>query len=251
MTEQGLLARGVRVRLGGREILHGVDLTVAPGTVTGLVGESGSGKTTLARAIAGLVGCEGSIRLDGTELAGTRRDRALRRSVQLVQQDPYTTLNPRLRIGYVLDELLRVHGFGERPARRARAVELLELVGLDAAALDRRPASFSGGQRQRIALARALAVEPRLLVLDEPTSSLDVSVQRTILDLVGGLAHSTGLATLFISHDLAVIHAVCDQVVVLRDGLVVEQAPAARFFTHPGDPYSRRLLAAVPRLASP
>ncbi|MEN0072204.1 MAG: ATP-binding cassette domain-containing protein [Propionicimonas sp.] len=255
MTEAGLVVEGLRVTLGGREILHGVDFAVAPGRVVGLVGESGSGKTTIARAVAGFVSSRGSIRLDGTELGGDRRHRTVRRSIQLVPQDPYTTLNPRLRIGRVLEELLGLHRLppgGGRTARRARAVALMEQVGLDAAALQRRPSQFSGGQRQRIALARALAVEPRVLLADEPTSSLDVSVQRTVLDLVAGLSRDAGVATLLITHDLSVVHAVCDEVVVLRAGEVVETAPADRFFTAPAHPYSRRLLAAVPRLeASP
>jgi peptide/nickel transport system ATP-binding protein len=194
----------------------------------------------------------GSILLDGVELRSGHRGRDERRAIQLVQQDPFASLNPALTVGSVLDELLRIHGLaGNAAGRRARAAELLGLVGLEPEALDRYPRQFSGGQRQRIAIARALAVEPAVLVADEPTSSLDVSVQKTVLELVSGLASRMNLATLFISHDLSVISAVCDQVAVLQGGRLVEVAPSGRFFTHPEHPYSRALLEAVPRIAKP
>ncbi len=256
----GLDVVDVSVAYAGRRVVDGVSLQVRPGAVVGLVGESGSGKTSLARAIIGAVPLAGgSVRLDGATLGG-RRTAAERRAVQLVQQDPFASLNPLLTVGQVLEELLRVHGLPEggglstqrggqaSAQRRRRAEELVDLVGLPADALARYPREFSGGQRQRIAIARALAVEPRVLVADEPTSALDVSVQRTVLDIVSGLARRMQLATLFISHDLSVIHAVCDEVVVLRDGVLLERAPASRFFTRPEHPYSRALLAAVPRL---
>ena len=238
---------------GRREVkaVDGVSLDVAAGATVGIVGESGSGKTTLARAIVGTVPLSGgSIRLDGVELRSARRSRDERRAIQLVQQDPFTSLNPQLTIGDVLDELLRVHHLGgeRRARRRQRAAELLGLVGLEADGLDRYPRQFSGGQRQRIAIARALAVEPTVLIADEPTSSLDVSVQKTVLELLSGLSAQMNLATLFISHDLSVIHAVCDEVAVLRGGRLVELAPSSRFFTHPRHPYSRTLLEAVPRI---
>ena len=257
----GLELTGVSVAYAGRRVVDDVSLQVRPGTIVGLVGESGSGKTTLARAVVGTVGLAGgTVHLDGTPLA-RRRSRTERRAVQLVQQDPYASLNPLLTVGRVLDELLRVHRLAERRTapdtagapdagawRRARCAELMGLVGLEADTLGRYPRQLSGGQRQRVAIARALAVEPRILVADEPTSALDVTVQRTVLDVLVGLSARVGLGVLLISHDLSVIHAACDDVAVLREGRIVEHAPAARFFTHPSDPYSRRLLQAVPRL---
>ncbi|MCA0294705.1 MAG: amidohydrolase family protein [Actinobacteria bacterium] len=257
MTE--LEVRGVSVEYAGRRVVDDVSLRVVPGMIVGLVGESGSGKTTIARAIVGSVPlAAGSIALGGVVL-GRRRSASDRRAIQLVQQDPFASLNPLLTVGQVLEELLRVHGLAQRVtlspevgaqrhALRRRAEELVGLVGLPPDALERYPRQFSGGERQRIAIARALAVEPRVLVADEPTSALDVSVQRTVLDVLSGLAESMDLAVLLISHDLSVIHAVCDDVAVLKDGRLVEHSPAARFFVHPEHPYSRRLLEAVPRL---
>jgi ABC-type glutathione transport system ATPase component len=246
----GLELTDVGVTYGPNRVVDAVSLQVAPGRIVGLVGESGSGKTTLARAIVGTVSLVGgSVRLNGVELHPGRRTREERRSIQLIQQDPFSSLNPQLTIGAVLDELLRVHHLGgDRTGRRVRSAELLGLVDLDPDALDRYPRQFSGGQRQRIAIARALAVEPTVLIADEPTSSLDVSVQKTVLDLLSGLAAQMNLATLFISHDLSVIHAVCDHVAVLQGGRLVEVAPSGRFFTHPEHPYSRALLEAVPRI---
>ena len=275
----GLELVDVGVAYGSTRIVESVSLQVAPGRIVGLVGESGSGKTTLARAIIGSVAlASGSIRLDGVELRSGHRSSEERRAIQLVGQDPFASLNPALTIGFVLDELLRTHGLGEaqpdqdpeapetrarsrnfgssgtfrergdRAGRRRRAAELLGLVGLEAEALDRYPRQLSGGQRQRIAIARALAVEPAVLVADEPTSSLDVSVQKSVLELLSGLASTMNLATLFISHDLSVINAICDHVAVLQGGRLVEVAPSGRFFTHPEHPYSRALLEAVPRV---
>jgi ABC-type glutathione transport system ATPase component len=246
----GLELVDVSVAYAGRRVVERVSLQVRPGRVVGLVGESGSGKTSLARAIIGAVPrATGTVRLDGAAL-GRRRTAAERRAVQLVQQDPFASLNPLLTVGQVLDELLRPR-YRTRSGTAARAAELLALVDLPEDALTRYPREFSGGQRQRIAIARALAVEPRVLVADEPTSALDVSVQRIVLDVVSGLARRMQLATLFISHDLSVIHAVCDEVAVLRDGVLVEHAPASRFFIRPEHPYSRALLASVPRLPRP
>lgn len=260
MPEAGLELDRVTVAYAGHAVVDDVSLRVAPGGIVGLVGESGSGKTSLARAIVGTVPlASGAVRLDGAPL-GRWRSRADRRAVQLVQQDPFASLNPLLTVGQVLDELLRVHGlpagggsstdYGARSSalRTGRAEELLGLVGLEPDARHRYPREFSGGQRQRIAIARALAVEPRVLVADEPTSALDVTVQRTVLGLFTELAERMRLAVLLISHDLSVIHAVCDDVAVLQGGRLVEHAPADRFFTHPANPYSRRLLEAVPRL---
>jgi len=241
-TPGGLEVVEASVEFAGRRVVDQVSLAIPPGTILGLVGESGSGKTTLARAIVGTVPLAGgSVRLDGSEL-GRRRSSAERRALQLVQQDPFASLNPLLTVGQVLDELLHVHSSSES------AADLLALVGLPSDALGRYPREFSGGQRQLIAIARALAVQPRVLVADEPTSSLDVSVQRTVLDVIAGLGRGMQLATLLISHDLSVVHAVCDEVAVMRDGVLLELAPAGRFFRHPGHPYSRALLEAVPRL---
>lgn len=265
MTEQGtgLEVTAASVDYAGHRAVDHVSLQVLPGTVVGLVGESGSGKTSLARAIVGVIPlATGTVSLDGVVL-DRRRSTADRRAVQLVRQDPFASLNPLLTVGQVLDELLRVHRLPRHDGvtfstehevqrhsvlRRRRAEELLALVGLPTEALSRYPREFSGGQRQRIAIARALAVEPRVLVADEPTSSLDVSSQRTVLDVLAGLGRRMRLATLLISHDLSVIHAACDEVAVLRDGVLLEQAPAARFFRHPAHAYSRSLLEAVPRL---
>ena len=246
----GLELIDVGVAYGANRVVDAVSLRVAPGQIVGLVGESGSGKTTLARAVVGTIPLAGgSIRLNGVELRSGRRTREERRSIQLIQQDPFASLNPQLTIGAVLDELLRVHHLGgDRTGRRLRSAELLGLVGLDPEVLDRYPRQFSGGQRQRIAIARALAVEPTVLIADEPTSSLDVSVQKTVLDLLSGLSAQMNLATLFISHDLSVIHTVCSEVAVLRGGRLIEVAASDRFFTHPEHPYSRALLEAVPRL---
>jgi ABC-type glutathione transport system ATPase component len=252
MTDAGLVLKDVGLAYGANRVIDSVSLQVRPGRILGLVGESGSGKTTVARAIAGTIGLtSGSITLNGVNLASGRRSRDERRAVQLVPQDPFASLNPQLTIAAVLDELLRVHHLpdgGDAGQRHRRAVELLDLVGLDAESLQRYPRQFSGGQRQRIAIARALAVEPAVLIADEPTSSLDVSVQKTVLELLRSLSTQMNLATLFISHDLSVINAICDEVAVLRGGELVETAQASRFFTHPQHPYSRALLEAVPRI---
>lgn len=235
------------VTLGHTEIVHGVSLDVPSGGAVGLVGESGSGKTTLARAVVGaLTPSGGVIRRDGIEVRVPTR--AQRRQVQLISQDPYSSLNPRMTVGNTLSELLRVHKIVPPAQVRARSEELLRLVSLDADALDAFPHQFSGGQRQRIAIARALAVEPSVLVADEPTSALDVSVQATVIDLLRRLRAELGLTVLFISHDLGVVNAICDTVAVMENGHLVEVAPSDQLFRRPEHPYSRRLLEAVPRL---
>ncbi|MGH2849912.1 MAG: ATP-binding cassette domain-containing protein, partial [Solirubrobacteraceae bacterium] len=194
--------------------VDGVSVRLHPGEAVGLVGESGSGKTTVARAIAGLlVPDSGEIELDGAPL--THRDRAARRAIQLVFQDPYASLNPRRTVGGVLRELLRVHDLASGPEIEARCVELMALVGLPPAALERKPGAFSGGQRQRVAIARAIAVQPRLIVADEPVSALDVSVGATILALFAHLRTELDLGLLLISHNLAVVAAICDRVAVM------------------------------------
>jgi peptide/nickel transport system ATP-binding protein len=227
--------------------VDGLSLGLRSGEALGLVGESGSGKTTVARAIAGLVAPDGGrIELDGAPL--TDRSRAARRAIQLVFQDPYASLNPRRTVRGILRELLHVHELAAGQETEARCLELMALVGLPAAALDRKPAAFSGGQRQRVAIARAIAVEPRLIVADEPVSALDVSVGATILALFARLRTELGLGLLLISHNLAVVAAICDRVAVMYLGRIVEEGPRAAVFDDPRHPYTRALLDAAPRL---
>jgi oligopeptide/dipeptide ABC transporter ATP-binding protein len=226
-----------------------VSLSIAPGEALGLVGESGSGKTTLARAIVGLVEPDtGHIALGGVRVLGRRRSTSERRAVQIVFQNPFASLNPRLSIRSVLRELLTVHAIVRSDAIETRLRELMHLVGLPSSALDGRPAAFSGGQRQRLAIARALAVEPRLLVADEPTSALDVSVQASVLDLFADIRSRLHVALLLVSHDLAVVRQLCDRVAVMYFGRIVEVGPRDSVFAHPGHPYTATLLAAAPRL---
>lgn len=236
------------VRYGATVAVDRVSLDVPSGGSLGIVGESGSGKTTLARAVVGSIPLDGgAVMFDGVR-AGARRTREERRAVQMVHQDPYSSLDPRMTVRQTLGELLRVHRLAPRGRIEARSIELLRMVRLDADALDGYPHQFSGGQRQRIALARALAVEPRVLVADEPTSALDVSVQAAVVDLLADLQRELDLTLLFISHDLAVVNATCERIAVMRDGRLVEVADSTSFFAHPRDPYSRALLEAVPRL---
>jgi ABC-type glutathione transport system ATPase component len=229
--------------------LDGVSLELFRGEVLGIVGESGAGKSTLARCVVGVQRpTSGELRFAGQPL-DPGSDREQRRAIQMVFQDPYASLNPAMTIGTALGELLRVNGLAaDRKAAKARAGELLELVGLPTAALERRPRAFSGGQRQRIGIARALALEPRLLVADEPVSALDVSVQASILKLLKRLQKELALTVLLISHDLAVVHQLCDRVIVLRDGKVVERGAVRDLFASPKEPYTRELLAAAPDL---
>ncbi|MEU6608285.1 ATP-binding cassette domain-containing protein [Streptomyces shenzhenensis] len=246
-----LTVSGLTVSYGKAAVLHGVDLDVPAGTVAGIVGESGSGKTTLARCLTGQVTATGGTVTLGGQHLGPRRSVAQRRALQMIYQDPYSSLNPRLTVGQTLQELLAVHRLVPRETRRARATELLDLVGLPAEALRSRPRQFSGGQRQRIAIARALAVEPRVLVADEPTSALDVAVRATILDLFARLRDTLGVSIVLISHDLSVVAHLCDTVTVLRDGRVVEHGSARDVLRHPRQEYTRSLIAAVPRLPHP
>jgi peptide/nickel transport system ATP-binding protein len=219
------------------------------GATFGLVGESGSGKSTLGRAFAGLVPLRsGTITVAGVELshASGRSLRELRRTIGYVFQDPASSLNPRSTVGDAIGEPLRLHTRMSRAERRARATELLDSVRLPASYVDRFPHELSGGQRQRVAIARAIALEPELLIADEPTSALDVSVQARVLELLSELQERLGFACLFISHDLAVVQDLADDVAVMRQGRIVETGPASRVLTAPSDPYTRRLLAAAP-----
>jgi peptide/nickel transport system ATP-binding protein len=242
--------RDITVKFPGLLALDRVSLTIQAHTTLGLVGESGSGKSTLARTAAGLLTPDGgSVALNGVILE-QRRTREQRRTLQMVFQNPGTSLNPRLTVRRMLTEALLFHRMAEPPQAEARCRELLEQVQLERSALDRFPGEFSGGQRQRIAIARALSVKPLVLIADEPTSSLDVSVQRSILELLRGLQRELNLTMLFISHDMGVINAVSDAVAVIRRGKLIESAPRDQFFRMPQEPYSRELLAAVPRMPS-
>jgi oligopeptide transport system ATP-binding protein len=242
-----LSAEGITVAFGDLVAVDDVSLAVDAGASVGLVGESGSGKTTVARVLCGLqTPGSGLVLLAGQPLP-RRRSVAQRRTVQMVFQDPFGSLNPRRRIGSMLTELLHVHGLA-RGAERARALELLELVGLPEAALDRYPAAFSGGQRQRIAIARALAAEPRIVIADEPVSALDVSVQATVLRVFAQLRSELDIGLLLISHNLAVVRVLCETVAVMYLGRLVETGTTTELFEDPRHPYTRALLAAVPRL---
>ena len=228
--------------------VDGVSLRVREGSTVAVVGESGSGKTTLALALLRLERSQGRIRFRGQDIQalGARALRPLRREMQIVFQDPFGSLSPRLSVGQIIEEGLRAHDIGGDAAARRRLVAgALEEVGLDPAFHERYPHEFSGGQRQRIAIARAIVLRPRLLVLDEPTSALDRSVQAQIVELLRGLQERHRLAYIFISHDLRVVRALADEVIVLRAGRVVEQGPAAKIFAAPAEPYTRALMAAA------
>ncbi len=228
--------------------VDGVSLAVREGQTVGVVGESGSGKTTLGLALLRLLECEGEIAYDGARLDGmpARRLRPLRRALQIVFQDPYSSLSPRLSIGQIVEEGLKVHRIGgNEDGRRALILEVLREVGLDPDAIDRYPHEFSGGQRQRVAIARALVLKPRFMVLDEPTSALDMSVQAQIVDHLRALQERHRFAYLFISHDLRVVRALASEVIVLKDGLVVEAGPAEQIFSAPQHPYTAALMAAA------
>ncbi|GGQ25232.1 phosphonate C-P lyase system protein PhnK [Actinomadura coerulea] len=245
-----LSVRNLVKSYGGRPVVKDVSFDLAPGEVLGLVGESGSGKSTVARCVARLTRPNsGQVLLGGRDVLGAshRELRTLRRDVQMVFQDPYSSLNPRMTAGALVGEGLLVHGLEPDSRRRtAKAAALLETVGLSAADAVRHPRSFSGGQRQRIAIARALAVEPKVLICDEVVSSLDVSVQAQVLNLFRDLRERLDLSILFIAHDLAVVHYLCDRVAVLDQGVLVETGTREEIYRSPRHPYTRSLLDAVP-----
>lgn len=255
MNDQLLQVEGLTVsypRRGFRakptEVLHGVDLQIDTGEVLGLVGESGSGKTTIGRAVLGLVKASGgSIRFRNEDIthASPKRRRELARQIQVIFQDPYSSLNPALSVGDILSEPLIVQGATAQDARR-KVVGLLDRVGLPNDAANRLPREFSGGQRQRVAIARALAPEPELIVCDEAVSALDLSTQAVVLELLQDIQRNTGVALLFISHDLAVVRHVSDRVAVIYKGSIVEEGPAGVVTSKPAHPYTRRLLFASP-----
>ncbi|AZI57539.1 ABC transporter ATP-binding protein [Nakamurella antarctica] len=249
MTNPMLDIRGLTLAYGGAIAVRGATLSVASGEIHGIVGESGSGKTSLAKAVLGqLLPVAGQVRLAGVLLPPTHRSVKQRRAVQMVYQDPYSSLNPRMTVGQVLSELLRVHDIVGKRQITARSRELLDLVQLPAGALGGYPGQFSGGQRQRIAIARALAVQPTVLVADEPTSALDASSQASILALFENLRKDLGLTVLLITHNLAVVNYLCDRVSVMKSGQIVETADVGTFFTDPQHPYSKQMLLAVPRM---
>ena len=226
-----------------------VSFDVYAGQTLGLVGESGSGKSTTGYCVLQLLKpTSGSVKFDGQELTTMNRRglRGMRREIQIVFQDPYASLNPRMTVGDIVGEPLVVHNVGNRRSRRRSAEQLLEVVGFNPDFINRYPHEFSGGQRQRIGIARALALNPRLIVCDEPVSALDVSIQAQILNLLKDLQKEFGLAYLFIAHDLAVVRAMSDQIAVMNKGKIVEYGPAEEVYTKPKDVYSQALLAAVP-----
>jgi peptide/nickel transport system ATP-binding protein/oligopeptide transport system ATP-binding protein len=242
-TYPGSAGAGVRA-------LDAVSLTLDRGEVLGIVGESGCGKSTLGRAILRLVEpSAGVVRVEGEDLVtlGKARLKARRRDMQIIFQDPFGSLNPRHKVEAIVREPLDVHGIGTRAERAARVVELIRLVGLPETSVARYPHEFSGGQRQRIAIARALALNPKLVVADEPVSALDVSIQSQIINLILSLRERLGLSMLFISHDLSVIRHVSDRIAVMYLGRIVETGDAGEVMERPLHPYTQALLSAIPR----
>jgi ABC-type oligopeptide transport system ATPase subunit len=239
-----LLRPGTMVRA-----VDDVSFDIEEGETFGLVGESGSGKTTTGRCLLRLVEpTSGSVMFRGEDVLAFSRSRlrAARRDMQIVFQDPYSSLNPRMRARQIVEEPLVIHKLGDRYTRRERVAELFRLVGLDPAHLERYPHQFSGGQRQRIGLARAVALHPSFLVLDEPVSALDVSVQAQVVKLLMDLQQQLKLTYLFIAHDLKLVEHICSRVAVMYMGRIVEMGPAASLFQSPQHPYTKALLSAVP-----
>lgn len=252
-----LEVRGLTVRYGAGPLMltaaEDVDITLPPGGTLGLVGESGCGKSTVARAIVQLVPpAAGQVRLNGDDVtrAGGERLRNLRRRVQMVFQDPYASLNPRMTVGEAVAEAISTHRALGARRTVTEVARLLDLVAIDPRSVEKYPHQFSGGQRQRIAIARALAVQPEILICDEVTSSVDVSVQANILNLLKDLQRTLGLSYLFISHNLSVVRYMCDAVSVMYLGRIVEHAPTDILFAWPRHPYTRALIDAIPQMVS-
>ena len=242
--QRGLLRRTV----GHVKAVDGISLSIRAGQTVGIVGESGSGKTTLGQALLRLVSSEGPIEFDNRDIQGWRQKeiRPLRRQMQIVFQDPFASLSPRLSAFQIIEEGLLIHAIGgDYHQRRQLVAEAMAEVDLDPLTMDRYPHEFSGGQRQRIAIARAMALKPRFVVLDEPTSALDKTVQAQIVELLLQLQERHGLAYLFISHDLKVVRALASELIVMKEGLVVEQGPAQEVFAAPQEAYTRALIAAA------
>ena len=222
----------LRAKKERRQVLHDISFDIAEGEIVGLVGESGCGKTTLSRTILGMVGD-----YDGEIIHHSRRP-------QMVFQDPYSSLNPARSIGWILEEPLRIQGKLSAPERRRAVIELLEQVGLGEEYLTRKPHELSGGQRQRVSIASAVITRPKLVIADEPVSALDVTIQAQILQLLVELKQKYDLSYLFISHDLNVVYQICNRVLVMKDGAIVEQNTVDELFAHPQHPYTRQLLDA-------
>ncbi|MEK1903478.1 MAG: ABC transporter ATP-binding protein, partial [Rhizobium sp.] len=254
-----LNVRGLNVTYGGAAsflfkgkapaaAVSDVSFDILPGETLGLVGESGSGKSTTGKAVLGLIPFTGDVIIDGRNIAGLshREMQPIRRTAQMIFQDPYASLDPRMAVGSAIAEPLVIHGIANKAERQDRVAELLRRVGLTADAATRYPHEFSGGQRQRICIARALALEPKLIVADESVAALDVSVRARVLDLMLELQESMGLSYLFISHDMAVVERMSHKVAVMRSGRIVETGTRRQIFEHPAEDYTRALMAAVP-----
>jgi oligopeptide/dipeptide ABC transporter ATP-binding protein len=241
---------GVLLRAkGANKAVDGVSLHIAPGETLGLVGESGCGKSTLGKAVVRLLDpTSGQIVFDGTDVThlSRRAMKPVRREIQMIFQDPGESLNSRLTVGSLISEAFEIHGMGDAAWRRERVARLLAQVGLPAAAAERFPFEFSGGQRQRIGIARAIALEPKLIICDEPVSALDVSIQSQILNLLLDLQEDMGLSYLFIAHDLAVVKHISDRIAIMYLGQLMETGGADEIYEDPRHPYTRALIAAIP-----